>query len=82
MDTVQGKIIGDEELKESLNKNADDDSHKYLLSTLLAEVLFDKYENGTEAYKHHLLAQISNVLSGKLILEKMLENGHKASCRH
>lgn len=63
-----------ENLKESLNKNADDDSHKYLLSTLLAEVLFDKYENGTEAYKHHLLAQISNVLSGKLILEKMLEN--------
>ena len=63
-----------ESLKESLNKTLDNDSHKYLLSTLLAEELFDKYENGTEAYKHHILAQISKVLSGELSLEDMLNN--------
>lgn len=61
-----------ENLKQSLEKSNDDDAHKYLLSTLLAEVLFDKYKNGTETYKNHLLAQISNVLSGKLVLEDML----------
>lgn len=61
-----------ENLKQSINGVQDDDSHKYLLSTLLAEVLFDKYEKGTDAYKHHILAQINKVLSGELVLEKML----------
>lgn len=60
-----------ENLKQSIQTN-NDDSHKYLLSTLLAEVLFDKYNNGTEAYKNHLLAQISKVLKGELVLENML----------
>lgn len=62
-----------ENLKQTLENN-NDDSHKYLLSTLLAEVLFDKYKNGTETYKNHLLAQISKVLEGKLVLEDMLIN--------
>ena len=62
-----------ENLKQTL-ENSNDDSHKYLLSTLLAEVLFDKYKNGTETYKNHLLAQISKVLEGKLVLEDMLIN--------
>lgn len=61
-----------ENLKHTINKQNDDDSHKYLLSTLLAEVLFDKYQNGNETYKNHLLAKISEVLSGKLVLEDML----------
>ena len=63
-----------ENLKSSLEEIADDDNHKYLLSTLLAEVLFDKYKNGNETYKNHLLAKISEVLSGKLVLEDMLMN--------
>ena len=62
-----------ENLKQSIN-TVTENTHKYLLSTLLAEVLFDKYENGTDAYKHHILAQISKVLSGELVLEKMLIN--------
>ena len=62
-----------ENLKQSL-ENSNDDSHKYLLSTLLAEVLFDKYKNGNETYKNHLLVQISKVLDGKLVLEDMLIN--------
>ena len=62
-----------EKLKQSL-ENSNDDSHKYLLSTLLAEVLFDKYKNGNETYKNHLLVQISKVLDGKLVLEDMLIN--------
>ena len=62
-----------ENLKQSL-ENSNDDSHKYLLSTLLAEVLFDKYKNGNETYKNHLLIQISKVLDGKLVLEDMLIN--------
>lgn len=60
-----------ENLKRSIDYN-DNDTHKYLLSTLLAEELFDKYKNGTEAYKHHILAQIHKVLSGELVLEDML----------
>ena len=62
-----------ENLKQSL-ENSNDDSHKYLLSTLLAEVLFNKYKNGNETYKNHLLAQISKILDGKLVLEDMLIN--------
>lgn len=62
-----------ENLKQSL-ENSNDDSHKYLLSTLLAEVLFDKYKNGNETYKNHLLVQISKVLDGKLVLEDILIN--------
>lgn len=62
-----------ENLKQSL-ENSNDDSHKYLLSTLLAEVLFNKYKNGNETYKSHLLAQISKILDGKLVLEDMLIN--------
>ena len=62
-----------ENLKQSL-ENSNDDSHKYLLSTLLAEVLFDKYKKGNETYKNHLLVQISKVLDGKLVLEDMLIN--------
>lgn len=61
-----------ENLKSSLEGIADDDTHKYLLSTLLAEVLFEKYKNGNEAYKNHLLAQIAKVLKGELVLENML----------
>ena len=61
-----------ESLKNSIKENCDDDTHKYLLSTLLAEVLFDKYKNGNESYKNHLLAQISKVLKGELVLEDML----------
>lgn len=63
-----------ENLKQSIQKSLDDDTHKYLLSTLLAEVLFDKYKNGNETYKNHLLAQISKILDGKLVLEDMLIN--------
>lgn len=62
-----------ENLKQSL-ENSNDDSHKYLLSTLLAEILFNKYKNGNETYKNHLLAQISKILDGKLVLEDMLIN--------
>lgn len=63
-----------ENLKSCINGKQDDDSHKYLLSTLLAEVLFDKYESGTDAYKHHILAQINAVLSGRITLETMLDS--------
>ena len=63
-----------ESLKNSIKENCDDDTHKYLLSTLLAEALFNKYLNGNETYKNHLLAQIQMVLEGKLVLEDMLNN--------
>lgn len=61
-----------ENLKNCINTANDDETHKYLLSTLLAEILFEKYQNGTEAYKNHLLAQISKILNGELVLEDML----------
>ena len=60
-----------ENLKQCIEKT-DDDSHKYLLSTLLAEVLFDKYEKGNETYKNHVLAQINQILEGNLVLEDFL----------
>lgn len=63
-----------ENLKQCLNKSNDDSTHKYFLSTILAEFLFDKYENGTETYRNYLLSQISKVLSGELVLEDMLIN--------
>ncbi len=61
-----------EYLKQCLEKPNDVETHKYLLSTLLAEVLYAKYEKGTIAYKNHILAQISKILSGELILEEFL----------
>ena len=41
---------------------------------IVTEVLFNKYLNGNETYKNHLLAQIQMVLEGKLVLEDMLNN--------
>lgn len=64
----------EEQNKDSDKKTSKYDSIKYIQSSLLAGILFDRYENANESEKKRILSQIAKVLNGTKKLNEFIED--------